>query len=387
MNFLFYFTKYFSVPFLCICFLIPLFLSAQFSVSGIITNNETRIPVADVSVYLNNTKIGSASNSSGEYILNGVATGVYEIIVSHVGYAMVTKRIEIKNENLQLNFNLTAKISELHNIIVMAKDTRQSWLNIFRQNFLGNSFAADKTKILNEDEIFFEKANSPSGMTAYSDKPLIIENKELGYRIFFNLVEFYYDKQEMRTYFKGYSRFEELTNDISEIKKFEKNRIKYYLGSTQHFFHSLIANTINAQDFAISISANNLLTTPEGINVGTNSKKKSDENKIVSPAKDEIVFSADKQTDKLFLYWKGRLTVKYKKNPYGKNRIQSLGFQDGLFGNGVESGIELQVSPALLWKNGTLDNPLSVVYTGYWSHERVASLLPMDYRPQQKNNP
>ena len=382
MNLNFYYNNILRSALLFGCFLIPVLLSAQLTVSGIITNTETNCSVADVSVYLNNTKIGTASNSSGEYMLNGIAPGVYEIIISHIGYEMLTKRIELKNVNVELHFKLTPRISELHNIVVMAKDMRQSWLTIFRQNFLGNSFPADKTKILNEDEIVFEKAKSPSGMTAFSEKPLIIENKELGYRIHFNLVEFYYDKLELRTYFKGYSRFEELAMDKEGIKKYEKNRVRYYLGSTQHFYQSLIADALDANDFVITIAAENLLTAPDRTDAGANAKKKNAGKKEISPTKDEIAFTAGNQPGKYFLYWKGLLTVKYKKNPYGKNRIQSLGFQDGVFGNGVTSGIELQVSPAVLWENGTLDNPLSVLYTGYWSHERIATLLPMDYKPQ-----
>ena len=38
-------------------------------------------------------------------------------------------------------------------------------------------------------------------------------------------------------------------------------------------------------------------------------------------------------------------------------------------------------SPSILDKNGILINPLSVFYEGYWSYEKFADSLPLDYVP------
>jgi hypothetical protein len=205
----------------------------------------------------------------------------------------------------------------------------------------------------------------------------------LGYRIYSDLVEFFFDKQEMRTWFKGYSRFEELTDDPAAVKKFEKIRERYYYGSSQHFYHALITDALDKQDFAISLPSGDEQPSAAGGN-DPSSKGKSKELKTVIPTKDDIVFSSGEKADKFYLYWKGRLMVRYKKNPYGKNRIQSLGFRDGMLGTGIESGIDLLTSPVILSGNGTLQNPLSVQYSGYWSYERNASMLPMDYQPGKK---
>jgi hypothetical protein len=341
--------------------------------------------VPDVSIYINNTKTGASSNASGYYQLKGVMPGVYEIIVSHIGYNMISKRVEVRSENINLDFVIIPKIKELHSITVTAKDKREEWLTIFRQYFLGSSFASDKTRILNESAVLFEPGIVPGGMKAYSEQPLIIENKELGYRIYFDLVEFVYDSREMITYFKGFSRFEEMSTDAAVLKRYEKNRLKYYYGSSQHFFHALLADDLVKQDFEVT------LTLPDNVNTaakenegaeGTVSKNKNSERLVSNVvAGDEILFSSGSGAEKYYLYWKGQLHVRYRKDPYGKNRFQALGFQSGMLSTGVESGVILLVMPVVLDKKGILENPLSVRYTGYWSYERIATLLPMDYLP------
>lgn len=367
-------------------FLIQSFLSAaQVNLSGHVQSSGNNLAVPDVSIYINNTKIGASSNATGYYQLKGVMPGVYEIIVSHIGYNMISKRVEVKNENINLDFLVVPKIKDLHSIVVMTKDKREEWLTIFRQSFLGTSFAADKTKILNESAVLFEAGATPGAIKAYSEQPLIIENKELGYRVHFDLVEFFYDSREMVTYFKGFSRFEEMSTDAAVLKRYEKNRLKYYYGSSQHFFHALLADDLLKQYFEVTLTSpydGGSASKENRESEGTISKNKNGERMVThSVARDEILFSAGSGAEKLYLYWKGQLAVKYRKDPYGKNRFQALGFQSGMLSTGVESGIILLTSPVVLNKKGILENPLSVQYTGYWSYERIATLLPMDFLP------
>jgi hypothetical protein len=370
---------------ICIFQIQTLISPAQVNVSGLIHNSTNNLAVPDVSIYLNNTKIGASSNASGYYQMKGVMPGVYEIIVSHIGYNMISKRVEVRSEDINLDFSIIPKIKELHNILVMTKDKRGEWLTIFRQSFLGTSFAADKTKILNESAVIFEAGATPGAIKAFSEQPLIIENKELGYRVHFDLVEFFYDSREMVTYFKGFSRFEEISTDAAALKRFEKNRLKYYYGSSQHFFHALLADDLVNQDFDVTLTVpfNEASAAKENEAAeGVVSKNKNGEKLVTHKVtRDEILFSAGSGAEKNYLYWKGQLQVRYRKDPYGKNRFQALGFQTGMLSSGVESGILMITSPVVLDKKGVLENPLSVQYTGYWSYERIATLLPMDFIP------
>ena len=78
----------------------------------------------------------------------------------------------------------------MRDILVVTSSQREKWMILVKENFLGQTIAADKSKILNEDDIFFEKGQKKHVIKAFSEVPLIIENKELGYRVYFELQEF-----------------------------------------------------------------------------------------------------------------------------------------------------------------------------------------------------
>ena len=46
------------------------------------------------------------------------------------------------------------------------------------------------------------------------------------------------------------------------------------------------------------------------------------------------------------------------------------------------SSIRLSHPPAIFYTNGLLASPLSITTYGYWATERVADMLPIDYRPE-----
>ena len=58
---------------------------------------------------------------------------------------------------------------------------------LFRNQFLGTTRAGSKCTIENEDEIYFSYDNDKFVLIAYADKPLIINNPYLGYKVYFDL--------------------------------------------------------------------------------------------------------------------------------------------------------------------------------------------------------
>jgi hypothetical protein len=361
-------------------------IHAQVSISGQVLNDETGEVISNASVYINNTTIGFTTNVNGEYNLKGVRPGAYEIIVSHVSYEMILHRVVVSDKDMRYTFRLTPKVKQMRNIVVMTKDLRKEWMNLFRINFLGKTVAAGKSKIINEDDVLFEKGPTKMSMKAFSETPLIVENRELGYRIYFDLIEFFYDKEVGRTYYAGYSRFEELDDKNPPRKKWITNRQKIYLGSTMHFYHSLLNQDLGNQQFAIFISKEADSSSSGTTNLITQNNRESNmlSNQsrpriAVSVTEKDILFREDSASARYYLNWKGQLHVRYKKDPYGKRHLQDQGIFQGMLPTGVQSGIDLLEQPAFLAVNGALDNPLAVQYFGYWANERMANLLPVDY--------
>jgi hypothetical protein len=48
---------------------------------------------------------------------------------------------------------------------------------------------------------------------------------------------------------------------------------------------------------------------------------------------------------------------------------------------GVYSDVDMLEAPAIMDANGSLYNPLAVMMAGYWSYEKLACMLPINYRP------
>ena len=68
--------------FLILCLLTPFLLKAQNAlVEGVITQKGTEVTLPGVSVYLENTKIGAATNGKGNYFIKEVPPGQYTLVV------------------------------------------------------------------------------------------------------------------------------------------------------------------------------------------------------------------------------------------------------------------------------------------------------------------
>ncbi|MCF6353433.1 MAG: TonB-dependent receptor [Cyclobacteriaceae bacterium] len=97
------------------------FLFAQTgSVKGKIMQIDSITALPGVSVYLESTKLGAASNGNGNYILKNVPVGNYTLTVSAIGYFTLTEEIRVE-ENIATiaNFPMIESISTLSEVTVM----------------------------------------------------------------------------------------------------------------------------------------------------------------------------------------------------------------------------------------------------------------------------
>ncbi len=122
------------------------------------------------------------------------------------------------------------------------KFSRKQMMTIFKKQFLGVTKAGKKCTIENEDELYFTYDNDKFLLKAFADKPLIINNPFLGYKIYFDInsfeAKFYkYSIKNADIYssiYIGTSRFEETSNSTKIIR----NREKAFNGSLLQFFRN-----------------------------------------------------------------------------------------------------------------------------------------------------
>ncbi|KIX22879.1 hypothetical protein SY27_03450 [Flavobacterium sp. 316] len=226
---------------------------AQIVVEGKVTD-EDNMPIYGASVYVNGTTIGTMTDSKGDFILHIPSELNTEIITSYIGYK--TTYSVIQKNSFKLNIVLKQNVTELKEVVLSQnKFSRKQMLDIFRKNFLGTTKAGKNAIITNEDEIYFDYNNDNFVLTAFSDKPLLIDNPYLGYKIEYTLLEFsttFYKSSinindAISSSFGGYSVFKE--TELSS--KISKRREKAYKGSFLHLFRNLAQEKWSKDEFLL----------------------------------------------------------------------------------------------------------------------------------------
>ena len=73
---------------------------AQITLSGMVINAETGKPVKGASVRLEQTTMGCATNSKGEFLLKNVKDGEYLLRASCLDYSPTTLKVNGSKENV-----------------------------------------------------------------------------------------------------------------------------------------------------------------------------------------------------------------------------------------------------------------------------------------------
>ncbi len=227
-------------------------------ISGTIRDAKTQKPLAFANIFMNKTTIGAVADESGTFTIHNVPVGTYEIVGSFIGYTSYRSNIEIKEgEVLHLDIKLNSEVKALAAVNVVAK-TDKEWaknLKKFKQVFLGERKEAKECRIVNPWVLDFEnkKIKGKKQLTANASQPLEIENRYLGYRLFYYLRHFSSEGgiHSITGYsFLGDQRFEELiSKDSSIVKQWKKNRMEAYLGSYRHLFEAILSHRVKDEGF------------------------------------------------------------------------------------------------------------------------------------------
>jgi hypothetical protein len=239
--------------------LLVLFLFINFYISaysqtirGTILDKNTRIAIDFATIYISGTYLGTYSDKDGNFELDISKYASLPLTISALGYHSVTlTKSAASDKNI---IYLTPKVFELEEVVIKdksLKNKRKNNLKLFKNAFFGLTPNASQCEIINENEITFNYNSDKDTLKAYASKPILIENRALGYRITYFLDKFELYKRNQSFFFTGNIIFsEDLTNNKLQ-KQLSVNRRKAYLGSRMHFFRALWSNSLDADGFAM----------------------------------------------------------------------------------------------------------------------------------------
>lgn len=223
------------------------------SIQGKVIDKETGESLRYTNVFLANTTIGTTTDKNGEFIINRVPPGTYDLIFSYVGYETQRRHIQTyKPETFSYTISLVPKpltISPVEIIGTVPKNWKKN-LKIFTNIFLGETDNSEKTRILNPEVLNLIEVEYSEVLKASSDSLLKIENRSLGYLIEVILESFSYDQSNSSIKYVTYSRFQELIPKSKKEKaRWEENRRKAYVNSPRYFFYQLVQKQLHENKF------------------------------------------------------------------------------------------------------------------------------------------
>ena len=307
-------------------------------IKGRILDKETGNPVFSAAVYFNGTSAGTLSDAEGNFRLDVTKFSSMPLSVSAVGYYSVSlPKFSGSEPNI---IYLKPRTFELEEVVVSDKSharERKENLRIFKDVFLGTTVNSYNCRIANENDIRFKFSADKDTLKAFGLKPLLIDNKALGYNVTYYLDKFEYNLQDSIFIMNGEVIFRDdsMASGSKRISFLQKRR-SAYLGSRMHFLRSLWFNELGSAGFEILNSASDTVRY------------------------ENLVFQKDIHTK--YLKYRGRLKVFYGSS-------------------GLESIMIFLKDQILFDPNGFFE-PNGIRWEGTMAQQRIGDMLPYDYSPE-----
>lgn len=365
------------------------FAQAQFFAGGVVLDANSGAVLSGASVYINNSTRGTVTDAAGGFALGPLQPGNYEVVVSYVGYEPLLYNLAL-TQSIRLEFRLTPARKQLPDVLILTDETRRKYLDIFRKNLLGFTSEAQRCRIRNLEQVQFAAGKSNKDLQAFCSSELVIENPSLGYTIYFQLTDFYFNPDGNYCYFYGYTRFADRLNARKPQQRWLNRRKQVYLGSSQHFFRSLVGKTYAAEGFTVqelqtvSRSRKDALA---GTNVNvrlpqTQNIKLEDtvQMKIAFPVHADSLLLAENMAGlPIYILRIPELRILYKDRTLLHSEVVAQQFLVRQPKVGTENGLQKKDDPVQLDAKGRLLTPANLLYNGIWAFERFAYMLPDDY--------
>lgn len=340
------------------------------NLEGVVFDEETGEPIPFVSVYLNGTSIHTMTDDYGRFHLNVEKMINTYLIISHVGYNIISIPDPF-HTSIDKIF-LTKKENILEEVVIAPqKENREKLLKQFKNYFLGTTKGGKSCKILNEDKINLYYNSEDRILTASCDTAIIIENKHLGYRISFNLMDYYVQFNQpgglmikgmssqsgfynlsstsvKLAYFGGVSSFFDLEPNSKKIQKRREETFKY---SVAHFLNSFVNKQLKEDGYKISTIEGNVVERSSYFTL-----KDTLEYKKVSVIPNTHITQIDSI---MGIPVEAAIDIHYKKDEKSRLLFLTNSFLVDQYGNNNAAG--------------------KLIFSGYLGAQRIGDMLPLDY--------
>ncbi|MVM28643.1 hypothetical protein GO755_01270 [Spirosoma sp. HMF4905] len=350
-------------------FILAIFFTAAFTglyaqtgkISGRVIDAITLKPLPFTNVYVNNSTMGVTTNDAGEFTLQNVPIGSTEVVFSFIGYIPQQVNVAVNGStNSPLSIRLSPDTQQVSEVSVKASrdKTWEKQVKRFEKVFLGNTSTC---KILNPWVIDFTDENGV--MAAKASLPIEIDNRLLGYKLFFQLKKCSYSATQFSIV--GTVRFTELEPSVaSEAINWLKNREKAYFGSAKHLMKAILDGNSSQQGF--SLYRDKVKGKPRSTNFGLELEYN------LIPYETATLITPGSGPNEYRIAIKDRMEVHYT------NGFTTASFYKDI--SNPVSWLDVRGGAVRVNKDGTILNPTDVAISGNMIDGRVSGMLPLDYK-------
>lgn len=153
--------------FIAAAILIPFVVSAQFSITGKITDKSTGVVLAGASVNLENSFSSTRSDASGIFSIKNLKPGNYLIRVTYLGYLQLQQNIKVDGNTI-LNLELSTNSLPADEVLVRStrasENSASTYSNIRKEDLEKNNLGQDLPFLLNQSPSVVVSSDAGNGI-------------------------------------------------------------------------------------------------------------------------------------------------------------------------------------------------------------------------------
>ncbi|OOG77728.1 carboxypeptidase-like regulatory domain-containing protein [Algoriphagus sp. A40] len=351
-------------------------LAVSQTITGLVKEKSTGLPLPFANVFINNSTIGAATDKDGRFEIKGKIPEDFELVASFIGYK--TSSVVIKRSGKQVIsqvFELEFLEDNLSEVELKAKRDR-SWernYKMFKEVFLAvpdDPYGRD-IEILNPWVLDFETVKPDKGFNytqASAQQPLQVVNKALGYQIDYHLQDFRMLRNASRFYGQAFYQELEPEDSVAE-ENWKEGKELNYLNSVRHLALSMLLKNSGSQGFE-------LYQAKPGIPREDRTNDFYYElNKSIIPVMLEFVYTKPLGNGIYRIFLPERIEVHHLNKPWLNDYYTN-----------IYHAISWIMAPSGYFdvdRSGTLLHPTQLVLSGFMGRQRVARSLPLDFMPDE----
>lgn len=312
------------------------------SITGTVIDSITGSSLEFANVFLGQTTIGSSSSVGGTFGLHGVSPGLYNLVVSLVGYNRKIIPILVRSgDTVRIRVRMTSRILSAGEVQVEAeapKEWRKS-LTRFTDAFFGDGNPRD-CRILNPEVLNFRVEGT--SLIAWTDSLVRFENPYLGYTVSVALMLFRWGIDVDSGRCVVYPFFAEPKISDNRLRStWVSHRKEVYRGSLEHFLKAIVTHRTREEGFTVKSGT---------LTMG-----------FAKPLPEEDI-ETSQYLRSPFVEWVPPrwLRVEYVESTLPPNLLHRVGQR------------------VLIDSSGVLITPLAISVEGSWADKRVGDMLPID---------